>query len=788
MKIGTLVTGNENYWITNSNSISIVLANGENDTQIIVGTIESSVDFTKDIIKLTDATLREFAAHPTDYKFHEYGIYIVDVSDFTPITLLDWEEQKRSDRKNYYASPNKEILLTNFLSAEDGITYADIPKEAPAILDPHLYKYTFSQEQKNAFMSKASALLYEFGHPCSKKGLEKIWDEYTRNKAGLAGLLSKHPYWDDSQLAIVFPADYDRVRDDAVVAEFCDWIKNQLTCLAKENEYKPGGMTRNELYNSLQYLATIINCIRSLSKTQKSLTYSPWETSYRHSILVDGRTKEEYDADYERIKELYDFACDNTKEYDGYYVKADFYNKLLAAYNFTDLIKSKKMITADTDFAKRANSYAKPFEIVKNGKKIGLGAVKDQKVSRITGKFYKYLGIDKIVDIREETFTETDAEGHATQRTRQRDYGWNGKYAAFCDAINPFKVKKWTIISVNPIDYFTMSFGNTWNSCMTIDKANRRKKGSDGYRGMYCSGTESYMLDETSFLMYIVKGDYEGNEFSLEDKESRCMFWIGEDKLVQGRVYPDGRNAGAETSMAGQMRSIMQKVIADCAETANLWTITKGTEMCGDLILSNGTHYRDYYHYEDCNISFLKRQGVLKNIKKFSVGHNPICPCCGKTHSNGEYLACSSCRDKHKKVMCDHCGEWTEDVSIFDEDREVYYCCENCANEEGCYYCSNVNEWHSEYVFYDPIADEYFYDRYAEDYTHFTINGTEHHYLCDENAEANGFCYVNGKWYDKSDESIVKCPHCGGYSTRRYIENNHCCSNCGVAMELEPVA
>ena len=39
------------------------------------------------------------------------------------------------------------------------------------------------------------------------------------------------------------------------------------------------------------------------------------------------------------------------------------------------------------------------------------------------------------------------------------------KFAKYADSINPIKVKRHTVLSVHPIDYYTMSFGNSWTSC-----------------------------------------------------------------------------------------------------------------------------------------------------------------------------------------------------------------------------------------------------------------------------------------------------------------------------------
>ena len=431
-------------------------------------------------------------------------------------------------------------------------------------------------------------------------------------------------------------------------------------------------------------------------------------------------------------------------------------------------------------FAEKANEYAKPFDFEKNGKIIGLKAVKGQKISRIVGKFMKYYELDKIVDKRTETWTSENGERH----TRIKDYGWNGKIAEFGDAINPLDVKRWTIISVNPIDYLTMSFGNSWASCQTIDKLNERNTDSEhNYSGMYCSGTLSYMLDGATVIMYTVDEKYKGKEFCLEDKMNRCNFHIGEDKFIQGRVYPDGRDSDGETSMASQLRAIMQKVLAECVNENNLWKLFKGTDNCERYAISadGATNYKDWTHYRDCTVSLLKREGYSDNRKPVIIGHTPICTYCGEQHSRDDYLACYDCASKINDddcVECANCGSLinlNDGDYIYDEDTESYYCDAECANEDDCYYCDNVGEWHSENVYEDEYTEEYFYD-YWESCIHFTDRwGNDHHFLNVDNAYYNDWVELDDNWYLIDDDIVIECPHCGAWTLADRDE----CLECG---------
>ena len=244
---------------------------------------------------------------------------------------------------------------------------------------------------------------------------------------------------------------------------------------------------------------------------------------------------------------------------------------------------------------------------------------KGQKLSRAVNKVLSMIGIDK-----------------------HQDY--NKEFAKFADAINPLKIKRHTVISIHPIDFFTMSFGNSWSSCHTIDKENDRGISSDtSWRGCNSSGTMSYMLDETSCMFYTVDASYNGNTIELENKINRCMFHYYDNQLVQGRVYPQSNDSGAN-SLYRDIREIAQKVFSDMLEVPNYWTNKNGTSVCYDRIISTGTHYKDYYNYDNCNVSTLKDD--RSSHKFINVGHNPICPSCGKTHTRTRNIECYSCNDR----------------------------------------------------------------------------------------------------------------------------------------------
>jgi len=261
------------------------------------------------------------------------------------------------------------------------------------------------------------------------------------------------------------------------------------------------------------------------------------------------------------------------------------------------------------------------------------------------------------------------------------DPNYNGMFAQYADAINPVTLHKKFIISLNPLDYYRMSFGNSWASCHTIDKENRRGMPND-YHGQYSSGTESYMLDEVSFVTYTVEHD-NATEYWKEFKVNRQMFHYHKNLLVQGRMYPQSNDT--QPACYETPRTIIQQLIAGMVGQPNLWTVRKGTYEIRPYVESKGTHYRDYENYDTCTISFLKGEcGCTReecaDRYTMTIGHDPICPNCGDEHSDTENILCYNCNED-ATVCCYGCSDEIDPDDAYIIDGEYY--CSSCAGECG---------------------------------------------------------------------------------------------------------
>ena len=347
-----------------------------------------------------------------------------------------------------------------------------------------------------------------------------------------------------------------------------------------------------------------------------------------------------------------------------------------------------------------------------------------EKTSRAVNRICTYLGYNKID-------------------------GYNKAFAKYADSLSPTVIKRRTILSVNPLDYLTMSFGNSWASCHTIDKSNRR--GADNhYNGAYSTGTISYMLDTSSMVFYTVSDSYDGNEFWSQPKINRQMFHWGEEKLIQSRLYPQSNDICSDEYKT--YRNVVQEIISTAFDFPNLWTLKTGTENASRFVCSLGTHYRDYEYFDNCSLSRIKGS---ENDNHVTVGHNPMCVRCGKEHDIYDNI------DHCIYVFCEHCGRIISEGHAININGHRY--CSSCVH-----YCEKCNKQHVGNETYIHSELIYVCDDCLNE--HYVRCNDCRRYVSKENAqEVDGETYCvrcarakkrkyRSAWFDISDNLVTfKC-------------------------------
>lgn len=230
------------------------------------------------------------------------------------------------------------------------------------------------------------------------------------------------------------------------------------------------------------------------------------------------------------------------------------------------------------------------------------------------------LSKDNIKTIANYHYAGKLAEGLKTSRAFNKiccDYGvdkiadYNKLFAKYSDMVSPGIQKLDYIISVNPYDYLTMSFGHSWTSCQNIR--------SGGWRG----GVLSYMLDRSSIITYTVE---KGNNPQTSDKIHRNMIHYNDYKFIQGRIYPQA-NDGA-TNLYDVFRGLICGEMSELLElTDNKWTVEAGTAACKNVAITDGVHYKDYVCFNNCNVFYPTNKYRNSCIE---IGTGGICPYCGE--------------------------------------------------------------------------------------------------------------------------------------------------------------
>lgn len=592
-------------------------------------------------------------------------------------------------------------------------------------------QYVPTKEECTSITNEARELINKYFDDMlyEEEGLYKMFSQngvFWDNKGWLIDAFKRHPGYNGNYQIVLKDVDMCRHINEDAIYDFMTYFDRYIN--KKKFYLSSNGKKMTEAEMEEQYEILTKN-LRELVDLREHITED----------FFDTEPKKGYEELFNSVNSALN-AISKEREYcmTTRYEKSDRAAKDMIKFisNFVEVNGTNSQF-ADDDLARNINRIAKAngyHEIAATG----------QKLSRIVGKIADICGIKKHVDIQNVSFYT--ANGDYIERTK--DMGWNYQYAQFCDAINPITLKATAVISVNPIDYLTMSFGNNWASCHTIDKENRRRIRSNHYHGCYCGGTESYMLDKHSIVFYYLPKDFNGNHPELEDKVKRCMFYLGEDKLIQSRVYPDGRDGG-EKSLAGDIRALMQKITSEIFDVPNYWSVSKGTSACEEVTSSEGVQYPDYTCYDDCNVSYMKRIDGYKNLRIVPIGRMPICPECGEEHSYEENIFCKNCSDGVECVECG-CRINRSDAYLVGDD---WYCedctiiCDCCGERVPNNNVTEVGNWTN--VCQNCLEEDYIYCEYDDTYVRdYDVIETEEGNYYAPNSNGYGICIACGEIHD----------------------------------------
>ena len=204
---------------------------------------------------------------------------------------------------------------------------------------------------------------------------------------------------------------------------------------------------------------------------------------------------------------------------------------------------------------------------------------------------------------------------------------YNKMFAKYADLVSDLKRKMNFVISLNPLDYLTMSIGVSWHSCHSI--------ANGGWKG----GCLSYMLDKTSIITYVVE-NLEGKIHEIP-KHYRQMIHYDDGMFASNRIYP-ADNDGA-LNLYDKLRGFVTTEFSELLNEDGEW-IVGGSYSASRHIESAGVHYKDYNTKSECRIFYPHSKADTIPFRLMRVGHEGICTYCGREFTESSRVAHSSCR------------------------------------------------------------------------------------------------------------------------------------------------
>lgn len=623
-----------------------------------------------------------------------------------------------------------------------------------------------SEQERQSIIESMQRVLPAAGWRYSMVGLNAIIDRWWEQKKDLIYMMKKSPAY-NGNFQIVQTQEFERKLDKDKIKAFGKyWLNNfDMEAHLCTPSITSEGLPRHEALNKYERGAEVIGAVYDLSFCDSATT------------VFNGRTYDEWKQDNDKYREAMQLPK---------YVDKGIYP---AFQEFVKWISNTCNENLTKEQASALNEIMKPVDAK-------FKAAEGQKTTRAVGKACKLFRLDEL-EHKEDVW-------HVDHYEKEMKKPYEREYAAYTDAISPKPEKRKVVISVHPVDYWTQSFGVSWTSCHTIDKLNLRKSKSDGYSGMHASGTTSYMLDASSMVYYHLKDNEENSNLQEVEKINRCMFYWGNDKLCQSRLYPQGSDG--KSDLYTQIRNSFLSLWSPCAGIAN-WNTEFGGEICGNMFKKGegARCYTDWTNVSGCNVSYPAEREMNKTSVK--VGARPICISCGEEFDEDNTINC--CHEVSKSNVNFHPTAETEaEASTGSRTRTVY--CADCGNEinlayndsyviiDGEYYCTDCTfycEYHDEYEAGGSTYVEN-YGRVCEDaYDSIGVveyNGDYYHpedCFVDVDGEyipedyRDDYIEINGQLYPDDDDRIVCCDICGGWilaSESHYDEETeqYLCGEC----------
>lgn len=368
------------------------------------------------------------------------------------------------------------------------------------------------------------------------------------------------------------------------------------------------------------------------------------------------------------------------------------------------------------------------------------------KITRLVRKCFENI---KLCDGETWNATTLVDEGEDA-RTRK---SFDKYYAKFADCLSELQIERITLVSLNFLDFMTMSNGNSWSSCHFINSHGIfHEDAESSYSGAYKQGCLSYALDEPSMILYTLPATFDGTDYYRCQKLTRMCCQYENGILITGKCYPNNQDP-----LITRYRQIAQLIMSQVNELPNLWTFSRKTNKINGFVetAENSAHYTDYlYDGQKPTISWNKSIEIDLDAA-MTIGHEAYCLHCGNTLYGGhnKWLQC----DKHRKSrICVHCGR-------------VIARTEECHQIFDDYYCTDC-------VFYCEVHDRY--EPMHRKYGTVRMQDGEKT-VCNEALYGFTQCKDCGVWFNDDEMTDGHCKEC----IKQYVS----CACCGSYIKTTDV-
>lgn len=414
----------------------------------------------------------------------------------------------------------------------------------------------------NNLVDDARALLKRYGHVNTEKGVCALLDKYFTNKEPLIKMFATSPHY-IGNMRIAVEREFERTINMNEVRNFFTNVSAKFYLNELLQDKDADGKT---LFDYLQ--------------TGKS------------TLSTDSLPTDEQQTIKRKAIEKFDLSTFSTTE---------------SVVNLDDFIRycnyfasvPTHSLTQDWRY-----SFARNSPVLKKG----------TKTSRAFNSVCAHYGVDKL-----------HPEEKVVNGVKKIVYPYNKLFAEYSDLVSDLTRKMHFVISLNPLDYLTMSNGVNWISCHNIS------------HGGYMGGTLSYMLDKVSMITFVVE-KLDGSIHEIP-KVYRQMYHYENNLFVQSRLYPQG-NDGA-TNLYDKFRGFVIEEFTELLGADSEWKTKVGNrECCKHIYTASGsTHYPDYGYNSNASIFYPANNepSVINHV--MTIGHKGICVNCGKEYSRSGGLA-----------------------------------------------------------------------------------------------------------------------------------------------------